>query len=287
MANRRYGFALVALSALLWSTAGLFVRMADLDAWTIVAWRSLFAFVTLAALWVAQNRSGLSNAVPGIGLTVVPSVVLAVVSTFAYVIALRLTTVANVMTVYAALPFIATAIAFVWLRERATRRFMVAGSVALAGIAVTAGAAASSQDTMGILAALVMTAGFAAQLVHTRRHPGLDTALASALAAGACMIIAVPLAQPGIPAPVPLIACALFGVLTTGLGYVLVLAGGRLIAPGEAGLISLLDVVLGPLWVWLVFLEKPAPASLAGGAAVLLAVIWYLATSGSPEEASV
>ena len=62
-----------------------------------------------------------------------------VISTISYVVALRLTTVANVMIVYAALPFVATAIAFIWLRERVTARFLVASTIALTGIVIMAG----------------------------------------------------------------------------------------------------------------------------------------------------
>ena len=58
---------------------------------------------------------------------------------------------------------------------------------------------------------------------------------------------------------------------------VLFLAGGRLVRSAEAGLVALLDVVLGPLWVWLAFGETPSAAALAGGALTFGAVAWYLA----------
>ena len=274
--RRRSGVLLVAVSAVLWSTAGLFVRMADLDAWTIVAWRSVFSFLTLGGIAVARNRHDLVRSVSGFGLPGLVSIVVTVISTISYVVALRLTTVANVMTVYAALPFIATAIAFFWLRERVTTRFLVAGTLALAGIGISTGAVATLRDVMGIFAAFVMTSTFAVQLVHTKRHPSLDMTTLSALAGGVCVLVSVPFMQAGIPSPTQLLACALYGILTTGLAYVLVLEGGRLISSGEAGLISLLDVVLGPLWVWILCAERPAATVLASGLMVLGSVAWYL-----------
>lgn len=276
--SRQYGFILVALSAVLWSTAGMFVRMADLDTWTIIAWRSLFAVPTLGAIAVYQNRADLAGLARGFGLPSLIAAAVSVVSAISYVVSLRLTSVATVMTVYAALPFIATAIAFLWLREPVSRRFLVAGGIALAGIVIMTGAAANGRDLLGILAALVMTASFATQLVYTKRHPGIDTTLVSALAAALCGVIALPFARTGLPAPEQITACALYGILTTGLAYVLVLAGGRLISSGEAGFISMLDVVLGPLWVWLFYAERPGMAVLIGGGVVLASVTWYLAT---------
>lgn len=281
--GRRYGIILIAISAVLWSTAGLFVRMADLDTWTIVTWRSVFSFLTLGAIAAVKNRDDLIRSFTGFGWPGVVTIIVAVISTVSYVVALRLTTVANVMTVYAALPFIATAIAFVWLKERVTARFLIAGAVALVGIVMIAGAVATSLDLLGIVAALVMTSGFATQLVHSKRHPKQNTIVLVALAAAVCVPVCAPFMQAGIPAPIQLLACALYGVLTTGLAYILALKGGRLVASGEAGLISMLDVVLGPFWVWLFYSERPTPAALGGGSVVLASVVWYLSTGRSLE----
>ena len=207
--SRQYGIILVAISAVLWSTAGLFVRMADLDTWTIIAWRSMFSFGALGCIAAIQHRGDLIRTITRLGWPGVTSVAVSVVATISYVMALRLTTVANVMIIYAALPFITTAIAFVWLRERVTPRFLAAGTVALAGIAIMAGTAATSRDIAGIVAAFVMTAGFATQLVHTKRHPALDMTIVSGLTAAVCVPITVPLMQAGIPAPAQLLACGL------------------------------------------------------------------------------
>jgi drug/metabolite transporter (DMT)-like permease len=280
--ERRRGIAMVAVSAVLWSTAGLFVRMATLDTATLVLWRSLFAALTLGGLAVARGGFGALFAVwrrPGVAALFAGT---AVLSSTTYVLSLRMTTVANVMTVYAALPFIATAIGFVWMGERVTRRFLVAGVVAAGAIAGMAGASAGGHDLIGIVAALVMTTGFAIQLVAIRRYGGIDVMALNAWSAAACVPIVAPFAQMMVPEPRQIVACAFYGMLTTGFAYVLALEGGRRVTPGEAGFISMLDVVLGPLWVWLAFAERPGAAVLLGGAVVLGAVAWYLATSAAP-----
>ena len=277
MASRTYGILLVTLSAILWSTAGTFVRMANLESWTLIGWRSLFAFLTLAGFAAYEHRTNLPKAVTGIGYSGLMAVAVSVLSTIAYIFALNLTTVANVMIVYAALPFIAALISYVWIKERVTVRLLGAGFAAFIGIAIMAGAAATAKDIIGIAWAFVMTATFASQIVHSKVHPQLDLNVAMALAAGASGLIAVPFMEPGLPSPTALLACALYGGLTSGLAYVLALTGGRYIAAGEAGFIQMLDVVLGPLLVWMFFAEQPGATVLAGGVIVLTAVLWYLA----------
>ena len=276
MASRTYGIVLVTISAILWSTAGPFVRMANLESWTLIGWRSLFAFFTLLAVAAYEHRKNLSSAVAGMGSSGAVAVAISTLSSIAYVFALNLTTVANVMIVYAVLPFIAALISYFWMGERVTLRLLGAGLAAFAGIAIMAGAAASPKDILGIIAAFIMTATFASQIVHTKVHPTLDLNLAMALAAGMCGLIALPFMEPGVPAPTALLACALYGGLTSGIAYVLALNGGRYITAGESGFIQMLDVVLGPLLVWYFFTEQPGSTVLIGGVIVLSAVVWYL-----------
>lgn len=276
-AHRR-GILMVAASAVLWSTAGLFVRMATLDTATLVLWRSLFAALTLGGMaLVRRGPVAFVECFRDLRTTAI-FVGTSVVSSTSYVFSLRLTSVANVMTVYAALPFIATGIGYVWIGEPVTRRFLLAGTIAAGGIAGMAGGSAGMGDLAGIAAALVMTAGFAIQLVAIRRHPGVDVLALNACSAAACVPVVLPFASWAVPGAVSLGAAALYGVLTTGLAYVLAMEGGRRVSPGEAGFISMLDVVLGPLWVWLAFSERPGMAVLLGGAVVLGAVGWYLGT---------
>jgi drug/metabolite transporter (DMT)-like permease len=274
--TRKFGLLIVFIATLLWSTAGLFVRMSDLDTWSILAWRSLFAFLTLGAFWIALNKSKASAISATMSWPGAAAIAIGVISGISYIVALQLTTVANVMTVYAALPFITTAFAFFALGERVTLRFIVAGLVALGGIVVMSGAVVAVKDALGICAAFIMTATFAASLVQAKKYPFLDMTLVTVASSAICALIAFPLVQSGLPQPGQLLACALLGALTTGLANVLVLVAGRLIRSSEAGFLSLLDVVLGPLWVWLAFNEKVGPAVLTGGMIVVTSVTWYL-----------
>lgn len=273
---RAYGMALVAAAAVLWSTAGLFVRLLDLDVWTVLAWRSLFAALSLATVFAIRNGRETLRAVHAMGRPGLAAIPIAVISMGSYVIALKLTTVANVMVVYATVPFVAAGVAFVWIGERAAFRALAASAVALIGIVIMAGSATRPQDIAGNAVAFLMTLAFGTQLVTARRYPSLEMASINAIAAALCAVICWPLASAAIPSPPQLVILALFGITTTALAYILFLTGGRHIPSGEAGLIGLIDVVLAPFWVWLAFREEPGQAAIIGGALVLASMLWYL-----------
>ncbi|NSZ77095.1 DMT family transporter [Agrobacterium tumefaciens] len=274
--DRLIGIYMVIASAVMWSTAGLFVRMADMDVWSMVAWRSGFSVITLGAFVLVRKRTSRRHPAKTFGLPGVAACVVSAFTAISYIASLQWTTVANVMTVYATLPFVATGIAFVCLRDQVTHRFVIAGCVAFIGVTISAGGAVSATDFIGIVAAFLMTAGCATQIVLVKRFPSMDSTLMTVYAGLACLCVALPIMQFSLPAPTQLIACAFYGVLTTGLGYILLLLGSRRVGSGEAGLLSMLDVVLGPLWVLLFYNEYISLPVLAGGMVVLTAVVWYL-----------
>jgi drug/metabolite transporter (DMT)-like permease len=148
--SRKLGIVLVLLSAVLWSTAGLFVRMADMDVWSVIAWRSAFTAIVIGLYLAVRKRVERRETTRTFGWPGVISTVVAVVGATTYITALTWTSVANVMTVYAALPFLSTAVAFLWLGERVSLRFLIAGAVACGGIALTVGAAFAPRDLLGI-----------------------------------------------------------------------------------------------------------------------------------------
>lgn len=274
--SRLIGIYFVIASAVLWSTAGLVVRIADVDLWTMIGWRSIFSFATLGAFVLVRRRLMKTSVETDFGLAGVAACAVSTVASITYVASLQWTTVANVMTVYATLPFVATGIAFLWLRDRVTYRFIIAGCLAFLGVAISVGVAVSTKDLLGIFAAFVMTVACAMQIVIAKRFARMDMTMMTAFAALACFCIALPFMQHSIPTSTQLLACAFYGVFTTGIGYVLLLLGSRRIGSGEAGLLSMLDVILGPLWVWIFIGEDIPLPVLLGGAVVLFSVFWYL-----------
>ena len=274
--RRTYGLALVTIASVFWSTAGLFVRMLDVDLWTMLVWRSLFAALSLALVAGVQTGWRLRTIASGFGWPGLIAVPISAVSMVSYVAALKLTSVTNVLTVYATVPFIAGALAFVWLGETVRPRFIAASAIALIGIVIITGSATRPRDLAGNAFALLMTVTFAIVLVMARRYPLLGLSSINSAAAGLCALACLPLASGAVPELAQLVVLAAFGVTTTALAYLLFLTGGRHIPSGEAGLLGLLDVVLGPLWVWLAFSERPSNAALLGGSIVIAAVVWYL-----------
>ena len=268
--RRLYGLILVAAGTVLWSLAGLFVRAIDLGVWDLILWRSIFACLCLLAVAVARPTGGF-----GFGWHGCLAACLSATAMFCYVAALTLTTVANVLIIYATLPFVTAALAWAATRETASRRLLGASTASMAGILFVAGTSLGASDIAGNTLAFAMTVSFGALLIMTRFYRSLNLVHVNAAGAALCATVALPFSSGQMPTFDTLALIFLLALLTTALAFMLFLAGGRHVASSESALIALLDVVLGPLWVWLAFAEDPGQGTIAGGLIVVTSVVWY------------
>src|SRR5829696_2825670 len=282
--RQREGQILVALAALAWSSAGLLQRRLDLDIATQVAGRAIFAAIALALFVAVTERGRVIRATRSIGLAGVGFAVCVALASGAFIAALNHTSVARVLFIQAISPVLASLLAWAALREPISLRTAVALATALAGVALMLGAPGAG-DLTGDLMALLMATAFAVALVISRHRK--DVSMAPATFLSQLMLIAVfwPFAAVGDVPRGDLPELAAMGAGQIGLGLALLTVGARLIPAAQVALITLLELVLGPLWVWLAYAERPETATLAGGAVVIVAIL--IQTSGGTGEAPV
>jgi drug/metabolite transporter (DMT)-like permease len=189
------------------------------------------------------------------------------------VLSLAHTSVANTLILMSTGPYVTALLGFLLLGERVAPRTWVTMGVALVGAVIMVSDSYSRGTVVGDLLAIVMSASFAVATVLVRRHPEIQMTPAAALATALTALAALPLADPLATSPRDLALLAFFGIGQFGVGFLLFMAGARLLPVAETSLIGMLEIVLGPLWVWLVLSERPAAASLAGGVLILAAVL--------------
>jgi drug/metabolite transporter (DMT)-like permease len=268
-ARHYQGVALIVLSTVAWSSGGLFVRLLPFDMWTIVFWRGVFgcAFVGAYVLWrFGRGTPGIIRQMGAAGVLVTLCSTGAITL---FVPAFQRTSVANAMTIYAALPFFTAAIAWIWLRERPSVRTMTASLVVIVGIVIMLGPA-SDGPNLGDLLAGAATAALALLTVAIRRSRHVEMLPVAALSTGLSALIALPLAQhlPDLTARDYVVAAG-FGLGPMTLGLMLYVIGSAMIPATLSALIGTMEAPIGALWAWVGVGEVPATATFVGGAIVL------------------
>jgi drug/metabolite transporter (DMT)-like permease len=270
--RQRRGQIYVALAAIAWSTAGVLQRQLTLDTSTQVAGRAAFAGAALLAYVAVVDRGRVRQAFTSVGLAGVAVAVCVATASGSFIAALNHTNVARVLFILAVSPVLAALLARVTLGEPITRRTAMAMALALAGVAVMLGAPGEGSLAGDGLAFLAASA-FAVMVVITRWRHDVSMAPATCLSQALLVVVFLPLASPGEIGGGDVGWLAALGIGQIGLGFALLTVGARLIPAAQVGLITLLEVVLGPVWVWLALDERPSTLTLVGGAIVIVAIV--------------
>ena len=281
--QHRRGRLYVAAAAVAWSTAGLFQRELTVDLATQLAGRAFFAVLAILAFVAVAERGRVVRGFLAIGRAGLVIAALMAISSGAFIAALNYTSVANVLFLQALAPVLA-AVFGTFVGERVSRRTWVAIAVAVAGVALMVGGPSRPSAT-GLALSLLMSVSFAATIVITRHQRQVSMAPATCLSQAAVFVCAAPFASASSIGGEDLALLAGLGITQIGLGLIFLSIGARLIPAAEVALITLLEIVLGPLWVWLALGERPGTTTLIGGAIVLGAVA--IQAIGEPEEPSV
>jgi drug/metabolite transporter (DMT)-like permease len=264
-----------------WSTAGVLQRQLALDTSTQVFGRAVFAAAALLAYVAVVERGRVVEAFRSVGLAGVAVAVCVATASASFISALNHTGVARVLFILAISPVLAALLARVTLGEPITRRTAIAMALALGGVTLMVGAPGEGSlagDGLAFLAALA----FAVMVVITRWRHDVSMAPATCLSQVILVAVFLPFATPSAIGGEDVAWLAALGIGQIGLGFMLLTVGARLIPAAQVGLITLLEVVLGPLWVWLALDERPSTLTLVGGAIVILAIVTQ--TRAAPPE---
>lgn len=287
MQDRQKGLLLTALGMLVISPDALVLRWLAGDAMQILAWRGLLMAFGLGLLLTWRYRSGLSGAFHRCGWTGVGCALCYCFSTLCFVHAMGLAGAASTLLIFSLSPLIAAALAWVWLGERLALRTLLAILLCLGGVLLIVVDESPGSSLVGNLLALVAATLLAGNFTLARSQPAVD--MSPALIPGALLVSLLGFIFGGTPdftVQQWSVLALMAGVLLP-LAFMLIQLGPRWISATEVGLLLLLEVVLGPLWVWWLLDEAPSAQVLLGGSIILLALLAHSLLSWRGETAPV
>ncbi|KQP37115.1 DMT family transporter [Pseudorhodoferax sp. Leaf274] len=272
---------LMVLVTLMWSIAGVVTRhLQAAEGFEVTFWRSFFTLLTLLVLLPALQGRALLARMRAAGWALWVSGVCWSVMFTAFMLALTLTSVANVLVTMALGPLFTALVARFALGHRLAPRTWLA--IVLAGIGIAwmygtqLGLGEGGVLTGTLVALCVPVAAAVNWTVVQRSHAsGRDLDLVPAVLVGALLSSLTTL-----PAALPLTATAhdvgllaLLGVVQLAIPCVLAVRCARVLAAPEVSLLALLEVIFGIALAWLGAGEQPGPSVLAGGSLVILALV--------------
>ncbi|HIM87687.1 MAG TPA: DMT family transporter, partial [Gammaproteobacteria bacterium] len=253
----------------------LLIRLADVEFFTLVVYRCTIGGLLMLAGYSLYCGRDFVRQILMIGVWGLVVVVLEGGSSWTFYLALERTTVANVLVIFASTPLIAALLTRIFLDDVIERPTWLAIWSAGLGLVVVASGGVTTGNWLGDLLALINAVVIAGVYTVIRRRRDLNMIPAAGLGLLLAAFVAYPFAQ------FPSLGLHQWLILVIGASVVLPVAlalvtlGPRYLPVPEVAMLTLLETIIGPVWVWLVIGEEPGIRTLLGGSVVVTALFFH------------
>ncbi len=262
------GIILGVCGVILISPDALLIRLYSGSYWNFIAGRALvLGSLATIFIWIFPNlRKGFH------WKPILIYSFFSTLGTIAFPVAINLTSVANALVILTSAPLIAAIGAHFFVAdEKIRRKTWVACFIIFFSIGLIFYGSLSTTGLLGDFLALVTATALAAEAITVRKYPA--TALYPALCIGnlTAFIIILPFTSGSVSA-IDLSLIIINGIIVLGAFFLVLLATRYLTAP-EVNLLFLLETLLSPIWIFLVFMEIPERNTLLAGAVIFVTLI--------------
>ena len=265
--NKSVGILAMAATAILWSIAGLFIKIIDWNPFAIAGVRSLIASIIIF-LYLKHPRIHLSF--PQIAASIANAATMLL-----FVSANKTTTAANAILLQYCAPVLTVFVSAIFLKERTRVEHFAAFPLVVAGMIFMFFDELSEGKLFGNVLAIMSAITFSFYFVFMRMQKDgspLESILMSHwLTAGICIIISLFLPVPHVTLK-SLVAITVLGVVQIGLSAILFSIAIKRVSAVQANLIAVIEPVFNPIWVFFAIGEAPGIHALIGGGIIVLAV---------------
>ena len=276
VSQRRKAIFYLVITAILWSTSGLFVKILDWQPVAILAGRSLFASIVFLIY--------LRRLPTQFGLWQLLAAGMFILTQFLFITSTKLTTAANSIFLHYTGPIYVILLAYWFLGEKPTRTDWLAMLVIFIGLTLFFGDELSSEGLYGNLLAILSGVTGAVMMVSFRAQKDGNPAESNLIAFLVTATFGFPFIMKETWTVNSWLILAFLGIVQIGFAFIFFTKGIRHIPALEANLIGTLEPVLNPIWVFLFYGESMGRYAFIGGLVVLSGVI--LSAVGSARAAA-
>ena len=275
--KKNIGIYYVIMAGILWSMIGIGIRMIEsANVWQILLYRSLSLVIFLFIVLIITTKK---NPFILIYQSKIPVFIAAIGLFIAYsggIYAVQNTSVANAMLLFASAPLITSILGYYFLKEKVSLHTLLSILIAFSGIILMFLDSFGNNSINGSISGIISAFGFSIFTVSLRwgkQNNMLPSVFLSGLLAIFLTIIICKFQNVNLILTKNDAIFALFlGVFQVGLGLILYTIGSKTVPAAELTLLSLCEVLLAPLWVWLILGESASKLTFIGGFILLIAI---------------
>ena len=272
--TRGWGMFLMIICCITISTSPLIFRSVEnADIWQINIYRSFSWISALSLILLVKYRTRIINKIFAIGRWGILAGVFLASAQTCYIYALDNTTVANVVFILSAVPFVTALIAYIFLKEIIKTPTIVMMFFAVIGVFIMVNEGVNTGNTFGNIMAILTLLCFACFPVILRKNRHIDmipTLIVPAIIIGVIGFIIK--GNDILISNNDMALSFIWGGILNGIAHSIFIIATRHLMAAEITLFMLLEFSLAPLWVWYFIGETPAVNTLYGGSIVMSAL---------------
>lgn len=265
LSNRSKGILLAIMASVMWSTGGVFIKMVDLNPVTIAGLRSFFASIIML---IYIKKPKFTKTKPQIF-----GIITSCTTVLSFIIANKLTTSANAILLQYTAPIFTVIIGFLILKEKIKLYDIASIGIVLGGMMLFFVGNMDGGNMLGNLMAIGTGFSLAAMTVCLKLEKEGSATDITFFGNFLTFLIAIPFIFGSSINMKSLIIIAIMGVFQLGIPYIAYVNSTKYLSALEVILITVLEPLLSPVWVYIFHGEAPGGFALLGGAIVISTVL--------------
>jgi drug/metabolite transporter (DMT)-like permease len=272
LTDQQKGSLLAFVAVMFITPDSLFIRLTNIETWGMLFYRGAIPFVVVLTGLLFFYKKNFFKALLGVGYPGIFYVLSFSICNITFIISIQNTNVANTLIMIAMAPMISAILGSIFLKETPDKKTWL--TIIITFLAVTYIFYDSVQlgNIKGDIFGLITSFGLAVNAILVRYAKNRDLVPSAVIGKLCVALFAFFFVESFELIEKDLIIVPLMCIMCVALPFVLVTIAPRFITAAEVNLFFLLEVIIGPIWVWLVIKEQPSMETIQGGIVIILAI---------------
>ena len=270
--NQQKGSFLAFIGVIFITPDSLLIRLSSIETWGMLFYRGFIPFVAVLLGLVIFYKKDFYKALVNIGYTGIFYSISFSICNITFIISIQNTNVANTLIMVAMAPMLSALLAAFFLKEHTDKKTWIAIFITFLSVAFIFYDSIQLGNLLGDIFGFITALGLAINANLARFAKKRDLVPAAVIGKLGTAVFAFFFVQSFALNNYDIFIIPLMCIMCVAIPFVLVTIAPRFITAAEVNLFFLLEVILGPIWVWLVIKEQPSLETIFGGIIIIITI---------------
>ena len=272
LSNQQKGSLLAFIGVMFITPDSLLIRLSGLDTWSLLFYRGAIPFIFVLFGLIIFYKANIVKATLKIGYIGIFYVISFSICNITFIISIQNTNVANTLIMVAMAPMMSAILAAIFLKEPTKKETWIAIFITFFSVTFIFYDSVQLGNIKGDIFGFITALGLAISANLARFAKNRDLVPSAVIGKLVVAIFAFFFVDNFELIKMDIIIIPLMCIMCVAIPFVLVTIAPRYISAPEVNLFFLLEVILGPIWVWLIIKEQPSFQTVLGGIIIILTI---------------